>query len=171
MEKITRTLTVTTVQYSEAVVENGVPTFRPCADEPIPGECNDTAKLLQYLQKKYGAHRSFLITGMSSHTQKYEMDLATFIANATPVSGSKETASNSSEPEGEAGHTENAPDAQPVNGPAVNSVEQPAPVSAGVPAMGQPVQPAAAAQTFPAGQPVYSASAAPTPPANGLDTM
>jgi hypothetical protein len=94
LEKITRTVTATTVRYSEAIVENGVPTFRQCADEVIPGECNDTAKLLQYLQKKYGAHRSFLITGFSTDTQKYEMDLVTFMANATPIVVDREEASN-----------------------------------------------------------------------------
>ena len=60
MEKITRTVTATTVQYAEAIVENGIPTFRPCGDEVIPGE-------------------------MTTDTKKYVMDLATFIATATPI--------------------------------------------------------------------------------------
>lgn len=85
MEKITRTVTATTVQYAEAIVENGVPTFRPCGDEVIPGEITDQVKAIQYLRKKYGVDRSFVVTGMMTGTKKYEMDLATFIATATPV--------------------------------------------------------------------------------------
>lgn len=85
MEKITRTVTATTVQYAEAIAENGVPAFRPCGDEVIPGEITDQVKALQYLRKKYGVDRSFVVTGMTTDTKKYEMDLATFIATATPV--------------------------------------------------------------------------------------
>lgn len=69
----------------EAIVENGVPTFRPCGDEVIPGEITDQVNALQYLRKKYGVDRSFVVTGMTTDTKKYVMDLATFIATATPV--------------------------------------------------------------------------------------
>lgn len=79
------TVTATTVQYAEAIVENGVPTFRPCGDEVIPGEITDQVNALQYLRKKYGVDRSFVVTGMTTDTKKYVMDLATFIATATPV--------------------------------------------------------------------------------------
>ena len=85
MEKITRTVTATTVQYAEAIVENGIPTFRPCGDEVIPGEITDQVNALQYLRKKYGVDRSFVVTGMTTDTKKYVMDLATFIATATPI--------------------------------------------------------------------------------------
>lgn len=85
MEKITRTVTATTVQYAEAIVENGIPTFRPCGDEVIPGEITDQVNAIQYLRKKYGVDRSFVVTGMMTDTKKYVMDLATFIATATPV--------------------------------------------------------------------------------------
>ncbi|WP_191396220.1 hypothetical protein [Flavonifractor sp. An306] len=127
LEKITRTVTATTIRYSEAVIENGVPTFRQCADEIIPGECSDAAKLLQYLQKKYGAHRSFLITGTSTDTKKYEMDLGTFIATATatPIAAEREAASN--EPVSESQPTEPVPQAQPVNSAEFPSVEAPSP--------------------------------------------
>lgn len=71
----------------EAIVENGIPTFRPCGDEVIPGEITDQVNALQYLRKKYGVDRSFVVTGMTTDTKKYVMDLATFIATATPHCG------------------------------------------------------------------------------------
>lgn len=123
MDKITRTLTATTVRYSEAVVENGIPTFRQCPDEVVPGEGHDTAKLLQHLQRRYGTHRSFLITGTSTNTQKYEMDLTTFIANATPVGGERENTSSEPQPTGSASQpTEPVSQPQPDGGADASNV-------------------------------------------------
>lgn len=168
MEKITRTLTVTTIQFSEAIVESGIPTFRACASEVVPGEYNDTAKALQYLQKKYGGHRSFLITGMSTHTRKYEMDLATFIANATAVAGGKGSGQEDEPQETgadgdmmcQAPENDAPPDAP---APAVEMINQTS--------VGQPVQapaPAPAAPETPAAPPAPAAPVIPATPAPNM---
>lgn len=95
LDKITRTLTVTIINFSEVIVENGVPTFRACDDEVLPGEIADDSKVTQYLRKKYGAGRLFVVTGMTTSTKKYEMDLATFIAAATHVTTAEKKARKS----------------------------------------------------------------------------
>lgn len=158
MEKITRTLTVTTVQYAEAIVENGVPTFRPCGDEMIPGEIADQVKALQYLRKKYGVDRSFVVTGMTTATKKYEMDLATFVATATPVEPA-------TKPEAPASG-ETVSDAPPagMNGETATPGTAPAPDGM-VPTDAPP--PAGPAGTYPGSSAVPPAEAAPfgAPPA------
>ncbi len=130
MEKITRTVTATTVQYAEAIVENGIPTFRPCGDEVIPGEITDQVNALQYLRKKYGVDRSFVVTGMTTDTKKYVMDLATFIATATPIAVvAKQDAPTDGEADADSadGTDENA-EAVNTNADTVNPAEPAAPV-------------------------------------------
>lgn len=83
MEKITRTLTTTTINYSEAVNENGSVVVKTCKPEVVPGEISDNAKATQYLRKKYGADRAFVVNNMTTARMKYEMDLADFVAMAT----------------------------------------------------------------------------------------
>lgn len=126
MEKITRTVTATTVQYAEAIVENGVPAFRPCGNEVIPGEITDQIKALQYLRKKYGVDRSFVVTGMTTDTKKYEMDLATFIATATPVATvAKQDIPADGTPDAEATGTGTSDETGSPSAPVANGIASP----------------------------------------------
>lgn len=127
MEKITRTVTATTVQYAEAIAENGVPAFRPCGDEVIPGEITDQVKALQYLRKKYGVDRSFVVTGMMTDTKKYEMDLATFITTATPVATvAKQDIPADDAPDAETAGTGTSAETGSPSAPIANGIASPA---------------------------------------------
>lgn len=119
MEKITRTVTATTIKFSEAVVEDGAPAFKSYPDEII-ADTVDKEKALTYLRKKFGADRSFLITDIQTSTRKYEMDLSAFVRAATPV-GEKEATAEEKAP----AH----PAEEPVCEPAV--VEPAAPTAEG----------------------------------------
>lgn len=93
MEKITRTLTTTTIYYSEAVNENGAVVVKTCKPEVVPGEISDNGKATQYLRKKYGADRAFVVNNMTTARMKYELDLADFVAmaTATPIQDRPDT--------------------------------------------------------------------------------
>ena len=117
-EKIARTVTATVIHFSEAVIDNGAPAFKPYPDE-IVADAIDTVQAMAYLRKKYGEEKSFLVTGLDTSTKKYEMDLSVFVVTATPVadktqppvpavSAEKETAEANNEPVESETHVENS---------------------------------------------------------------
>ena len=85
MDKITRTLATSTIHYSEVIVENGVPAFKPCPDEIIPMSVGDSEKALSCLKKKYGTAKTFVVTSVEETKAKYEMSLDDFVKYATVV--------------------------------------------------------------------------------------
>ena len=150
MEKITRTVTTTVIQFSEAVVENGTPVFKSYQPE-IVADAVDSAQALMYLRKKYGADRSFLVTGLETSTRKYEMDLSVFVKTATPVVEKGTAAAAGQEVGGEA-----APNTEPATVEAAPVQASPA----AAPTQTAPVVSAASVVAPVPVQPVYAAAPA-----------
>ncbi len=100
---ITRTLTISTIHYSEATIdENGNPQFVPQSDEYVNGKITKD-KAINLLRKKYGDKMRF-IKDIEVESTRYGMSLEDFLEYAKPLDN-KDT--NSSEtitednPEGE----------------------------------------------------------------------
>ncbi len=102
MDRITRTLTISTIHYSEAVIdENGIPSLVQPPAEIVNGAISKE-KAHALLLKKYGADKTFLVTGIEAESKKYSMPLDQFLELAELIEDkntTQEISSSDSAPE------------------------------------------------------------------------
>lgn len=96
MDRITRTLTISTIHYSEAIIgEDGTPSLVQPPAEIVNGAVSKE-KAQALLLKKYGADKTFLVTSIEAESKKYSMPLDQFLALAEIIEEKNTTQGNSS---------------------------------------------------------------------------
>ncbi len=102
MDMITRTLSISTIVYSEAVEKDGEPVFEKRPDEIVSGTYTKE-KALALLRKKYGADNMYYISDVFVESTRYGMSVDEFIEHAHVMPNKKaepNTAANECSGEG-----------------------------------------------------------------------